>query len=129
MSKKRTAKQTINQEEINQSKQLLDQWTKLDGELKFNFKELENLHDEIQNRVKDWLETTSAANKKLNENLSVLGRETTVLCQLPEKIGQHLNKLVPEISIEIQKKMFKDCESGIENCNGKVTSLSEKIEA
>jgi hypothetical protein len=113
---------------ISPLSQLLKEFSKVDGELKFSTKELQNQFSNIQLSLQEWYEIQVSQNNILEKNLTILARETAMLTILPEKIETRLNQLVPNIAIEVQKSAFQFMETAIQNLHKSADSLDEKIQ-
>lgn len=113
---------------INQSEKIMAKFQRLDGEIKFSSKDLQNQFNAIGLKLNEWSDIQSSLSDTLEKNLTELARETTVLTALPSKIEKHLNQIIPNIAGEIQKKVFQEFESAINSCHKSVDQLNDKIQ-
>jgi hypothetical protein len=119
------------QELINKSEQILANFQKLDSEIKFSSRDFQNQFSTVKHDIKGWLETSKSLSNTLEKNLNTLAKEITILCSLPDKIGERLVQIIPDISTQVstnmQKKMFEDYTTVLANTNKAVYQLNEKI--
>jgi predicted RNase H-like nuclease (RuvC/YqgF family) len=64
---------------------------------------------------------------KFEQRLTELGEENFNLRKLPERVETSISQLVPGVSTQIQKSMFQECRSAIENCEKNINSLNDKL--
>lgn len=130
---KNNEKQTNSLEEqrqlLNQAEQVAEVFRKLDGEIKFSSRDFENRFNVLQEQVKKWSDAINSASKELDEKIANLAQETTVLTTLPEKIGKYLDRIIPAISAEIQKRNFQEFEQTISDCFKSVAQLEGMIQS
>lgn len=127
---KRTAMLSLEQQQevLSKSEQLLANFQKLDSEIKFSSKELQNQLTEIDLKLNEWANAKDLVKDTLEASLTKLSRETLVLTALPEKLGKYLNQIIPDISSEIQKQTYQNFDASIKNASDAIDRLNEKIQ-
>ena len=89
-------------------------------------KEIEHVKQQLENTA-DALDAKFIGNiTKLTQEIENLKAENFLIRNLPSKLGEKLEQLIPSISANLQKRIFEDLESTMKLYNERLTELAKK---
>lgn len=90
------------------------------NEIDFAAKVLENSSSKFE-------DTMNAQLDLLEKTVDALSKASFALRKLPDKLGDHLQQLIPNIAAQVQKMTFQDMDAALGNTGKAIEQLNSKI--